>query len=207
MLRWGWNFSFLNKAEYRKRYDESWCRAKAEEHQAFLVPEGGNNQAGLRGISELARMCAGYDSVWVAIGSGCTYSGIASGLSEKTELVGVPVLKGVDELILSLQKKALSENEDLSTRFIRDAHFGGFGKCPEDLVQLIHRADSHGFPLDPVYTAKLAAAFLSSVAVEMAAEAGAETKSTGRSGSSVLLIHTGGLQGRRGIAALSATSV
>ena len=188
--RMGMQIVLVDKVTYRRRHQKEWCEELAATHQAFVIPEGGNNASGQLGCQEIARLCEGYDEVWLSIGSGATFIGILQGLRPDQALVGVMALKGANALVSEL----LSTGPDsIARRIIEDAHWGGFAKCPPELVEYIRQADSLGMPLDPVYTAKLLYAFRQYVHTS---DFDADKR--------YLLIHTGGLQGRAGIKALSA---
>jgi 1-aminocyclopropane-1-carboxylate deaminase len=192
----GMELIFVDKKTYVNRYDSLWCEQQAALHTSYWVPEGGNNELGIKGCAEIAQHCEGYDEVWMSIGSGCTFTGLAQNLmgglsneyvANSAKLKGVMVIKGGEALAASL----LSGYENQCT-INCDSHLGGFGKCPEELITLIKYYDTQGLPLDPVYTAKLVMAF----------------ENEWRSGQldhtkRYLLIHSGGLQGRRGVKALS----
>ncbi len=67
-----------------------------------------------------------------------------------------------------------------------DFHCGGYGRCPPALLQFIKEFEhTHGILLDPVYTGKLM------YAVHQRIELGLY-----QPGAQILVIHTGGLQGR-----------
>jgi 1-aminocyclopropane-1-carboxylate deaminase len=185
--RMGMELIFIDKKTYLQRYDPQWCQQQAEDYQSYWIPEGGNNELGRKGCAEIAEQCIGYDEVWMSIGSGCTFTGIAQALASSIGLKGVMAIKGGEPLAASLLA-------DLDSRFSIDcdSHLGGFGRCPEDLVNLIKRYDAFNLPLDPVYTAKLVMAF------ELYWRVG---KLDGNK--RYLLIHSGGLQGRRGVKDLS----
>jgi 1-aminocyclopropane-1-carboxylate deaminase len=188
--RMGMELIFLDKKTYLQRYDPQWCQQQADAYQSYWIPEGGNNELGRKGCVEIAEQCVGYDEVWMSIGSGCTFTGIAQALAPSIGLKGVMAIKGGEPLAASLLA-------GLDSRFSIDcdSHLGGFGRCPEDLVNLIKRYDAFNLPLDPVYTAKLMMAFESYWRVG---------KLDGNK--RYLLIHSGGLQGRRGVEDLSITS-
>ena len=195
--RMGMELIFVDKKTYLNRYDSQWCQQQAEYYDSYWIPEGGNNELGKKGCIEIAEQCLGYDEVWLSIGSGCTFSGIAHALAyfRSTEvaakyvrLKGIMAIKGGEALAASL----LSDLGD-ECSIDCDSHLGGFGRCPEELIDLIHGYDAQDLPLDPVYTAKLLMAF------EKYWQAG-KLESNKR----YLLIHSGGLQGRRGVKALSA---
>lgn len=191
----GMILEFVDKKTYRQRYDDVWCQQQASRHNAFWIPEGGNNALGRQGCAEITESFAEYDEVWLSIGSGCTFLGIAQAMAENIEsfkgvkLHGVMAIKGGE----ALKQDLLADLPDGINGVIDcDSHLGGFGRCPEALVNLIQYYDQQGVPLDPVYTAKLVAAF------ERAWGQGQLSV-----GKKYLLIHSGGLQGRRAVEALS----
>ena len=197
----GMELIFVDKKTYVNRYEPSWCEQQAARHKSYWVPEGGNNELGIKGCAEIAQQCKGYGEVWMSIGSGCTFTGLAQNLmrdssnsdvansdvASAAKLKGVMAIKGGEALAASL----LSGYEN-QCAINCDSHLGGFGKCPEELITLINYYDAQGFPLDPVYTAKLVMAFENEWRLGQLDPA-----------KRYLLIHSGGLQGRRGVKALS----
>lgn len=187
----GMKLIFVDKKTYLNRYDATWCQEQGKDYGAYWIPEGGNNALGQKGCEEIAHACHGFDEVWSSIGSGCTFSGIAKALSKEVSLRGVMAIKGGQALAHDLIEDL--DGELLPTVSIDcDHHLGGFGRCPSHLVELIQRYDRMGLPLDPVYTAKMVAAF------EQAWTDGRLDEKK-----RYVLIHSGGLQGRRGVKALS----
>ncbi len=193
--RMGMELIFVDKKTYQLRYDDAWCEQQGEKYNSFWIPEGGNNALGRHGCADVAAMCEGYDEIWLSIGSGCTFLGLAAALGERLDsnpltLKGIMAIKGGQELKTNLIQQL--NGCDLKLDIDCDKHLGGFGRCPEQLVELIRHYDDHCLPLDPVYTAKLVSAFESSWL-------NGELNENKR----YLLIHSGGLQGRRGVKALS----
>jgi 1-aminocyclopropane-1-carboxylate deaminase len=182
----GMTLKFCDKQTYAKRYDPDWRQAISEKYDAWVIPEGGEGAKGILGFSALASILKHYDHIWVAAGTGTSAQGIAAHLTAKQTLVVVNAVADQGEL----QRKWAADmmfSVACQWEIIDDAHQGGFGKCPAELRTLIASADAAGLPLDPVYTAKLVSAFLKRL-----------TESAGHSAVKTLLIHTGGLQGRRG---------
>lgn len=208
----GMELIFVDKKTYLNRYEPLWCQQQADRFSSYWIPEGGNNDLGIKGCADIAYQCKGYDEVWISIGSGCTFAGLAQHLingtlnvnatnsqscnnanvsktieSTNVRLKGVMAIKGGEALATSLLSNLGGE-----CTINCDSHLGGFGKCPEELITLIKRYDAQGLPLDPVYTAKLVMAFENQWL-------SGQLDHTKR----YLLIHSGGLQGRRGVKALS----
>ena len=197
--RMGMVLMFVDKQTYKQRYDDQWCQQQADAHSSYWIAEGGDNALGHQGCAELAEYCQGYDEVWLSIGSGCTFLGLAAGIraslpqvSESIEplMQGILAIKGGAQLAENLLLEA-----GMPHKIDTESHLGGFGKCPAALLTLIKEYDQAGLALDPVYTAKLIMAFEHHWQTDLLDD---EKR--------YLIIHSGGLQGRRGIAALSESS-
>ena len=67
-----------------------------------------------------------------------------------------------------------------------DYHFGGYAKVTNELTEFMNEFEKQfNIPLDPIYTAKMMFGVMDLV-----------KKNFFESGSTILVIHTGGLQGR-----------
>lgn len=184
----GMELIFVDKKTYLKRYDPFWCEQQAKGYSSYWIPEGGNNELGRKGCAEIARHCLGYDEVWTSIGSGCTFVGIAQALlGSDVHLKGLMAIKGGEPLARSLLDGLENKNCSISC----DHHLGGFGRCPDELLSLIGHYDGLNLPLDPVYTGKLVMAF-----EQYCLQGNLDANKR------YLLIHSGGLQGRRGVKGL-----
>ena len=171
----GAQLQFCDRVTYARRGDSEWCQQLFVEYDALVIPEGGDGVPGEWGFRFLASMLAAYDQIWLAAGTGTTARGIAAVMPVSTTLTAINAVADQGAL-----KRRLNPGDD-RIRVLDTYHYGRFGRCPPELRDLIARYDAAGLPLDPVYTAKLMAAW-------------EQEKPSGR----VLLIHTGGLQGRRG---------
>ncbi len=194
LQRWGMQLHRLSRSEYRRRHDPVFVESLLQDFEnPYLIPEGGGNLDGAQGCAEIAELLprrgADYALIMIACGTGTTLAGLAAGVADGVQLLGVPVLKAEafmagDIRRLILQLGADRGNWRLDHRFVDR----GFGRLSEGLVDFIRGFESrHGLPLDPVYTAKLF------YAVETMAAAG-ELADYSR----ILVVHSGGLQGRRG---------
>ena len=180
----GMRLQFCNKKEYSRRYDLDWRIELANRFNAWVIPEGGAGEAGLKGFEHISKCLKAYDEVWVMAGTGATAEGVANYMRPEATLVVVNALADQGELKRRWQEYDWPVNLVLLDNY----HTGGFGRCPDFLLELIERYDALGLPLDPVYTAKLLYAYEQ--------EHCCQPKITSQK--RTLLIHTGGLQGRRG---------
>ncbi len=189
----GMALHYLDRTTYRRRAEpELLADVQRQFGPAYLLPEGGTNTLALRGVAELItelRQHTDFDAVAVAAGTGGTLAGLALGLAEAgypARAVGVAALKGADFLraeIDALTQAAAGKtltNYELHTGY----HFGGYAKLPADLRAFSqHFQAAYGIMLDPIYTSKLLFGILDLI-----------EKNYFLPGSTVVAVHTGGLQ-------------
>lgn len=133
---------------------------------AYVIPEGGTNEFAIKGCAEWGRklLSLSFDQLYVPVGTGGTMKGLMNGIDGKRAVIGVPVLK----------------NYDFEGALLRDYHHGGYAKTTRELVQF---CESFPITLEPTYTGKLFYAVFDQI-----------DKGLIRKGTTVLIIHTGGLQ-------------
>lgn len=209
LKQWGCQLHFVSRKEYRLRNNPEWLQSLAEIFpDYFMVPEGGSSPLAAPGVAELAiqleQNCKKADwmpdQVWCPVGTGGTLAGLIAGRTQDYQLVGVPVLKGADFLSQDITDRLTSGSAGngsaegkQSWSLLLDGHGGGYGKVSDALLaQMIYletelSGDLFSLKLDPVYTGKLFYRFWLALERDELSE-----------GSRILLIHTGGLQGRRG---------
>jgi 1-aminocyclopropane-1-carboxylate deaminase len=177
---------FISRSEYREKERESFIEELRHAHgKFFLIPEGGSNQLAVKGVAELAETLPEADYVCTACGTGGTLAGMAMGLRmEPARVIGFPVLR--DESIANRVKELLGSKGPDNWELIPDYHFGGYAKTPPELRSFMTRFEAAtGIPLDHVYTAKKFFGVIDLI-----------RKGYFTRGSTVLALHTGGLQGR-----------
>lgn len=190
----GMHLKFITRSEYRDKYDPEIQAILKEEFGTFyLIPEGGTNCLALKGckeiISEVKQQEIEPDYYCVACGTGGTISGIISALENEKKVLGFSALKGdflnkeVSDLLEKCDRKTYS-NWSIST----DYHFGGYAKWKPPLIDFINDFfEETKIPLDPIYTGKMLYGIYDLV-----------EKDYFEKGTTILAIHTGGLQGIRG---------
>lgn len=182
----GMKFEFISRESYRNKGDSAFlANLKRQFGSFYLLPEGGTNELAIRGCEEiLTPEDAAFDYICCAAGTGGTAAGIIRSSKENQEVLVFPALKG-DFLRADIARFAEGKNWRLITGY----HFGGYAKINEELVNFIndfYRRTS--IPLDPVYTGKLFFGVMDLVANDYF-----------RPGSEILIVHTGGLQGIKGM--------
>ena len=123
----------------------------------FTIPEGGSNQEAIVGCAEMINEVEdSYDYYFVSVGTGGTLAGIIEGLGGKGKIIGFSSLKGefltveVSSL-LSANGFKTYDNWEINGKY----HFGGYAKFPNELKDFMCTfEETHGFQLDPIYTAK-----------------------------------------------------
>jgi 1-aminocyclopropane-1-carboxylate deaminase/D-cysteine desulfhydrase-like pyridoxal-dependent ACC family enzyme len=157
-----------------------------------IIPHGGYGRLGMLGAKEIMEIPGvdSYDTVNAACGTGTMAAGLIAGLRPHQQLTLVSVLKNnfsVKDEIKQLLFEEEIKNKQFEIRF--DFHLGGYAKKNVLLFQEMNAFFStHRIPTDFVYTGKIVHAFYRMM------EAGAFA-----SGSKILLIHSGGLQGNRSL--------
>lgn len=197
----GMKLLFVSRAEYAENatdYFRAWLHDQLGSF--YLIPEGGGGTAGISGTMEICgNHTAGYGRIFCAAGTGTTAAGILLSLAPGQRLCVLPAMKGgayLREPIQSMLRNYLFDfseeglddfDFDIDERF----HFGGFARVNPDLLHFMSdfRLQT-GISLDHVYTGKL---------VYGVCEKLSENPEWQEQG--VLVLHSGGLQGLRGLKA------
>ncbi len=198
----GMKLHFVPRSEYRNKSSlEVGEQLKGLHGDFFEIPEGGANVYGTMGTQIIGsalsqELKADYTSICVAVGTGNTLAGISAGLGQaegfaaSANVVGFSVLKGSGDL----SEQILHHQHTLNVatgnwRLISGYHCGGYAKkLPAYLNGFMHELErSINIQLDPVYTVKMCWGVEQLMALDYWPR-----------GSRIILIHTGGLQGRRG---------
>lgn len=182
----GMHLEFVSREDYKNK-NEAYFLANLKEKFGFfyLLPEGGTNALAVKGCEEiLTKQDNEFDFICCAVGTGGTISGIINCSKPSQQVLGFPALKGafLKEDILRFTK---NNNWDLITNY----HFGGYGKVTETLIQFINEfKKENDIFLDPIYTGKMVFGVIALI-----------QKNYFPKGSKILVIHTGGLQGIKGM--------
>lgn len=182
----GMQLEFISREEYRLKNESAFLENLKKQYGDFyLIPEGGTNDLAIKGCQEiLTKEDSDFDFVCCSVGTGGTISGIINSALPNQKILGFPALKGdflKDEIRIFVQ----NENWELITEY----HFGGYGKVNQDLVTFINQFYvENKIPLDPIYTGKMVFGVIDKI-----------QKGYFPAQSKILLIHTGGIQGIKGM--------
>jgi 1-aminocyclopropane-1-carboxylate deaminase len=200
----GMQLVFVSRAEYRRKEEPEWQAQLRERFAgAYWIPEGAGDLSGAAGCAVWAREALALapwqaDTICLAAGTGGTTAGVLA--ASPVPVHAFLALKGSPAELEATRSKILSQAQLLITPnstnhgappslFLEsNYHCGGYARFPEALRQFAARFEADtGLPLDPVYTAKLFWGM-------------AHKAQSGfwRPGTRILVMHTGGLQGRRG---------
>jgi 1-aminocyclopropane-1-carboxylate deaminase len=193
----GMQLHFVSREDYGRKEAPNFIQHLTKKFGKFyLIPEGGNNKAGVMGCMEIMKGIENkYDHVFCACGTGATFSGIKIAAGEKTIVTGISVLKGKNTLLDDANKwmeefgkEKIKEDEALTLKhssIVNNFHLGGYATYNKELVDFKNSFEKETkIPLDHVYTSKLFYAVNDLI----------KNKKIGPS-KKILVIHSGGLQG------------
>jgi 1-aminocyclopropane-1-carboxylate deaminase len=178
---------YVSREQYRKKTEPEFIEKLHRQFGDFyLIPEGGTNELAVKGCQEIAKTLGNdFDYVCCSVGTGGTLAGIINGLTGSKNILGFSSLKG-GEFLQSDVKLLLTSEGHADWKIITDYHFGGYGKITPALEEFKNDFErKNNVPLDPVYTVKLMAGIFDLI-----------QKGFFKTGSTLLTLHTGGLQGK-----------
>lgn len=154
----------------------------------FLIPEGGTNELAVRSVTTFGLKLMNeveFDVACLPVGTGGTLAGLIRAFQDEREVMGFSTLKG--GAFLEQEVNGLFAGKMYNRWSIEVAyHFGGYGKTTQELRDFIlNQRLHHNLPLDPVYTGKMMFGIWDLI-----------SKGVFHRGTTLLAIHTGGLQGR-----------
>ena len=182
----GMKFHFVTREEYKDKNTDLFIEKFRNIYGDFyLIPEGGANSLAVKGCEEiLTEEDSQYSHICCSIGTGGTISGLINSSHSHQKIIGFSSLKG-DFLSEDIRKFAVKTNWELIT----DYNFGGYGKINEELVRFINDFyQQTNIPLDPIYTGKMLYGIVDLI-----------EKDYFPNGAKILAIHTGGIQGIKGM--------
>ncbi len=188
----GMTLYYLSRSEYKRRQDNDYIEEiKARFPDCYIIPEGGSSVLGVKGCMDIAAYIpSATDIILLPCGTGATLAGIAAACPDK-QVVGISVLKNAYYLESDIGNymSNLGISDVGNWRVEHDFHCGGYAKAPDDLTVYIEDfVRAHQISIEPVYSGKLF------YAVEKLI-----TANVFSAGTNILVLHTGGLQGIRGM--------
>lgn len=181
--QFGMQLEFISRNAYRQKDQPDFLQHLQQQYPDFyLIPEGGTNALAVQGCREiLTAEDAQFDLICCAVGTGGTFAGLIEASQQHQQLLGFSALKG-DFLTHEVAQLTTKRN----WRILEDYCCGGYAKTTPELIQFIQAFEQrYNIPLEQVYTGKMLRGIFDLIDQH---KIGPDQK--------ILLIHTGGLQGR-----------
>lgn len=182
----GMHLHFIPRSDYKEKHVPDLPGIVPDEY--LLVPEGGYGETGAAGASTiLNNISEEYTHYICAAGTGTMMAGLVNSAPASSEIMGISMLKNNHSLEPMIN--ALLNPSHARWSVLHEFHGGGYARLSPALLSFMNEFYQHtGIPTDFVYTGKL---FL---AVNELTK-----RSFFPSGSKLLVIHSGGLQGNRSL--------
>lgn len=183
----GMQLYYENRLNYREKENTEYHNhLKNRFGEIYIIPEGGSNPLGVKGVSEIINgISTPFDYIICACGTGATLAGLANGLKRDQSAVGISVLKSLGFLNGNLLRFTdFQEGKMINWKIIEDFHFGGYARHTNELLDFIRLFfQDHKIVIEPVYTGKLFFGLYELI-----------KKDYFKKGSSLIVFHSGGLQ-------------
>ena len=181
--QFGMKLHFVSRDEYRRKQQPEYLAELARQFpEHYVIPEGGTNALAIQGCQEILKDSdAQFDVICCAVGTGGTISGLIEASHAHQQILGFSALKGsfLKDEVAQLTKKT-------NWNILDDYCCGGYAKTSAALVQFIRDFEAEfSIPLEQVYTAKMLMGIFDLI-----------EKNYFLARSKLLVIHSGGLQGR-----------
>lgn len=196
----GMDLHFISREDYKHRHDAKFLDFIRRQYpDCFIVPEGGSNMLGVQGCMEIIDHIYSHgvsraDLIVVPCGTAATLAGIAASCEAGERVLGFSVLKNAQYLDSEVDKyfSDLSLASRDNWTISHDYHCGGYARLSAELVSFIDDFQQrHAIPIEPVYSGKMFFGLYQMLQAPQHPIA---------AGTHVVAIHTGGLQGARGMA-------
>ena len=179
----GMQLHFVSRDEYRRKQQPEYLAELARQFpEHYVIPEGGTNALAIQGCQEILKDSdAQFDVICCAVGTGGTISGLIEASHAHQQILGFSALKGsfLKDEVAQLTKKT-------NWNILDDYCCGGYAKTSAALVQFIRDFEAEfSIPLEQIYTAKMLMGIFDLI-----------EKNYFLARSKLLVIHSGGLQGR-----------
>lgn len=183
----GMYLHFVSRDVYRRKDTPDFLAELTDQFgSCYIVPEGGTNDLAIQGTAEIipeivAQLGYTPDYVCCPVGTGGTLAGIAQSAPEETKVLGFMALKIPDGLWLSELPASIAKD-----CLVYDYHFGGYARTTPLLLDFIRSFEQkNGVILEQVYTGKMLYGMYDFARQGYFPQ-----------GATVVVVHTGGLQGR-----------
>lgn len=199
LKRMGMHLHWLGYGGYRARHEPGfWAPWQTRYPQLYPVPEGGGGLPGARGcrglVAQVRQQLSGlgwadYHGWWLACGTGTTLAGLVLAEHGAHPVYGALAVPDDHGVAQNVERILCEAGHTASGYELLDASRGGFAKVDPPLLAFIEASEGQsGIALEPLYTGKALLALREAVEARRFAR-----------GTRLVFVHTGGLQGRRGM--------
>lgn len=187
-LAWGAKLHYVNRIDFRKLR----TTAPQLKNDIFWLGEGGYSQLAVKGtIESMMEISSQYDYIVIATATGTSLAGYCQGISKiprfhrnLPRVLGIAVLNNADEVAKNVNQ--LTDGK-VVPEVINGYEFGGYARTTPELLSFMQQFEQeHSIQLEPVYNGKSFYGVMDLI-----------KRGYFPSGSKILLIHCGGLQGLR----------
>lgn len=180
----GMQLQFVSREMYRQKQSADFIQQlQAEFPNGYIIPEGGTNPLAIQGCTEILSPAdlENFDLICCAAGTGGTIAGLIEASAAHQHVLGFSALKG-DFLTQDVKQWTARRNWRITDEFCQ----GGYAKTTPELMQFIQEFEAaYSIPLEQVYTGKMLFGIQQMI---LRSEIKPEQR--------ILVLHTGGLQGK-----------
>lgn len=180
----GMQLHFVSRKDYRLKDSAAYLNALEMQYpNSYIIPEGGTNAFAIQGCTEIlsADDLNTYDVICCAVGTGGTITGLIEASTAQQQILGFSALKG-DFFSTDVAQMTEKRNWKILDHYC----CGGYAKTTIELLQFIENFEKkYQIPLEPIYTGKMLLGIFDLISRHYFAK-----------NSRILVIHSGGLQGR-----------
>ena len=186
---YGMELVYLGRTDFQSK-KASILETSDAKSDTYFIDEGGYGTIGAKGAATIftENDTAHYDYIICAVGTGTMLAGCINAASPNQKIIGIPVLKNEGSIESEINALLLDKNDQPYT-LLHQFHQGGYAKTNPAMIDFMNRLwDTEKIPTDIVYTSKLL------FGVEQLIKENYFEKAA-----SILVIHSGGLQGNRSL--------
>ena len=185
-IKQGMVLHYISRSDYRLKNTANFRQNIKDKYGEFyLVPEGGSNELAVKGTREIINCGDAHDYICCSVGTGGTIKGIIQASTIKQQNIGFLAVNYYDQIYSSINRCVEKQNWSLINHYL----FGGYAKYNQNLINFIINFNRRNqIPLDAIYTGKMMFGIFDLIAQDYFPI-----------GSKILAIHTGGLQGNKGM--------
>lgn len=187
---YGMELNYLGRSEFKSKKDAILFDSK-KNTSCFFVDEGGYGPLGAKGAGTILtdHETEYYDYIVGAVGTGTMLAGFINAAKPNQKIIGIPVLKNEGSIQAEIEALLIDKLKDYT--LLHQFHQGGYAKTNPNIIAFMNAFwEKEKIPTDIVYTSKLIFAVDSLI-----------KENYFEKGRSILVIHSGGLQGNRSLPA------